>query len=721
MTRCALLSLATGFIISEFVQKRYRALIGSVEAVVTNHLQELASCQLTGIPTTPYTLSHDVFRLSKVKQVVVDAAYAQYRDTAGQTLVPPTLRDFADTFSSDLQALNINASVIEGSSNSNGGIFLTLSNSTKSQDAAGRPTSEGYSLTVASSGITITGASPLGAWWGTRTVLQQAVLHNDTIATGTGTDAPGWGIRGMMLDAGRHFYPKDFITDMCAYMSFFKQNTLQLHLSDNVIAPVNQGNFRDIYARFRLWSESQAVQGLNPHLNESYTREDFDEIQSKCAARGVTILPEIEAPAHSLAFVQWKPQIGFQSDLSELNISHPDTIPTLKTVWSEFLPWFHSKVVSIGADEYHGPVEDYNNYVIAMNDFIAKSGKRINIWGTFPPRTSQSAPQIPTSVGIQHWTFSADNPLQDYISKNYSVINSDEMFYIVLKCCFYFPSVPLGTVFGGNPATKGAWSPNIFSTSTASNNAPRSEPLIEGAIAPLWNDRGANTSVYSEAYYAWREGIPALGDKQWGGNMTQAQYNDVLPKLWGHIPAQDLERIVPSKGSNIFEYNFIGKGKSIQDLSPNGYHATTDCGRSSTTVLITPNCSMTTPLDSKGRDYTLSMTIQVDELNDATNTTLITGRDSVLMLTPNITLFAAGNYYRLNSTIPLKRRVGLKIIGRGPQTFATINGGAEQEFLAHIGYNNQKLIPAPMAIEAPIKAITGWTGQVVGFNLTNGA
>ncbi|KAM3527390.1 hypothetical protein MY4038_006373 [Beauveria bassiana] len=685
-------------------------------------MSSLAQCQLIGIPTTPYTQSDAVFSLSQVKQIVVDSAYAQQRDTAGQTLIPPTLREFANTFADDLKAINVIVSVVEGSKNSVGGIFLTLGNSTSSRDAAGRPTSEGYQLTTASSGITIAGASPLGAWWGTRTILQQAILQNRSIATGTAVDAPGWGTRGMMLDAGRHFYPKDFITDLCAYMSFFKQNTLQLHLSDNVIVPkYNQDTFRAIYARFRLWSDSEVVKGLNNYLNESYTRQDFEEIQNKCASRGVTILPEIEAPGHSLAFVQWKPQIGFNGDFSLLNISHPDTIPTLKTVWKEFLPWFHSKVVSIGADEYHGPVTDYNNYVIAMNDFIGKAGKKIKIWATFPPGKSQASNQIPTNVSIQHWSYSFDNPLNDYIKNNYSVTNSDEMYYVVLKCCYYYRSINLNTVFGGDPATGGAWYPNIFSAKKASDNAVRSERLLEGAIAPLWNDRGANTSVYSEAYYAWRDGIPALADKQWGGNLTRDQFQTVFPKLVGQVPGQNLERTVRSQGSSIFEYNFIGQGKTIQDMSPNKYDATTDCKRTATTVLITPQCSLTTPLDSKGRDYTLSMTIQVDKLNDPTNTTLIAGRDSVLMLTPNLTLFAAGIYYRLNSTIPLKKRVGLKLIGRGAQTFATIGGGQEQEFITVIGRNEEALIPAPMAIEAPLKAVTGWTGEVIGFNLTNKA
>ncbi|TQV91032.1 beta-hexosaminidase [Cordyceps javanica] len=682
----------------------------------------MAQCQLIGIPTTPYVHSGAVFSLRNIQHVVVDAAYAQHRDTAGQTLIPPTLREFADTFAEDLKKFDINVDVVEGSSSPVGSIFLTISNNTGSTDAAGRPTSEGYNLTTTDSGITIVGASPLGAWWGTRTIIQQVILKDSSIAAGTAIDAPGWSTRGMMLDVGRHFFPKDFITDVCAYMSFYKQNTLQLHLSDNVVrSKINRDNFMKIYGRFRLWSDSEAVKGLNNHLNESYTREDFEEIQSKCAARGVTILPEIEAPGHSLPIVQWKPQLGNANDLSQLNIAHPETIPTLKAIWKEFLPWFHSRIVSIGADEYTGSVKDYNKYVIAMNEFIGDAGKRIKIWATFPPRKSQSAQPIPTDVSIQHWAYSFDNPLDDYIKHNYSVTNSDEMYYIVLKCCGYGRTINLNTVFSGNPAGHGAWYPNIFSSRQARLNPSRSESLVEGAIAPMWNDRGPSTSVYSEAYYAWRDGIPALADKQWGGNLTKAEFDTTFPKLVGQVPAQNLERTIPSQGNSIFEYNFQDQGKTVKDMSPNKYDAETDYQRTPSSVLITPNCSLTTPLDSKGRDYTLSMTIQIDELLDPTNTTLIAGRDSVLMLTPDVTLFAAGNYYRLKGTIPLKKRVGLKIIGRGAQTFAAINGGKEQEFITRINVDDRYTISAPMAIEAPLKAVTGWTGEIVGLNLTNKA
>ncbi|PWI74967.1 Glycoside hydrolase, catalytic core [Purpureocillium lilacinum] len=721
----------------------------------------IVQSQLVGIPTVPFTQSGDGgFQLRRIKRIVVDSKFADERDTSGLTLIPPTLHDFASTFAQDLhETLGVQARVVVEDSPSRHGadgdaVFLTLSSDKSAfRDAAGRPTAEGYSLTADGAGsggsIVISGASPLGAWWGTRTVLQQAVLRpgsgsgsgsgsssGDTGATfplGTGVDAPGWGERGMMLDCARHFYPKEFLADLCSYMSFFKQNTLQLHLSDNIIAShYTPDNFRDLYARFRLWSDGEAVRGLSTHRNESYSRDEFDWIQRRCAARGVAVLPEIEAPGHALPIVQWKPQVGYEGDLSLLNISHPDTIPTMKTIWKEFLPWFHSKVVSIGADEYLGPESEYKKLVNALDTFIqGESGKTIRIWGTFPPKKgTPSADEISTDVSIQHWAYAFDNPLNDYLKNNYSVINSDEMYYVVIKCCAYARRVDISKTFTGDPADKGPWRPNIFSTAKAADNAPRDEPLIQGAITPIWNDRGANTSVYSEAYYAWQDGIPALADKQWGGNLTRSQFDNVFPKLHGPVvPAQNLERTVPSRGSTIFKYDLSRqRSKCIKDLSPNRYHAKTTCRTTGSSVRIAPECSVTTPLESKGRNYTLSLTIKVDKLDDPTNTTILTGGDSTLMLTPNLTLFAAGIHFRLDKGIPLKEWVTVKIVGRGEQTFASVeskSGGStgEMEFQAGITQGDKAgtIKWFPVAVEAPIRAVTGWTGELRALSLTGEA
>lgn len=684
--------------------------------------------------------------MSNIQTIVVDSEYASAVDDSMDTLIPPTLFEFASTFAQDLSSIfSINATVINGTSSSilPDSIFLTLSDASAYLNASGDPSSEGYTLSVSSAGITITGASPLGAWWATRTILQQATLHaGGALPLGTGTDTPGWATRGMMLDAGRHFYPAAFLAELCAYMSYFKQNTLHLHLSDNLYNNVDiytRERSLSLYARFRLWSDAEALAGLNKYRNESYSRDEFDSVQSACAARGVTVIPEIEAPGHALVIVQWKPELGYSSDLSLLNISHPDTIPTMETLWGEFLPWFHTKVVSIGADEYTGPATDYNTFVNAMASFIGSTaGKAIRIWGTFPPVYNATYENIYQNVSVQHWEYFEDNPYTDYILHNYSVVNSNDDFYIVNKWAppgGYLNHINLTKTFQGTPPDATSWRPYVFDQSNATDNPPASSPFVLGSIVPLWNDYGANASVYSEAYYAWRSGLPALADKQWGGNLSSADFESVFATLHAAVPAQNLDRAIASVSNVIFNYTVTSHGSSsspaFADTSPNGFGVETDCATTTEGVLqLTPACSVTTPHASKGRNYTLTLaSLTVSSLTAPTNATLLTGADASLMLTPNITFFADGNYFRLNSTVPLNETVDLSIVARGNQTFASVTSATrgtlvdEEEFLAQMGINGLYFHWAEIAFEAPIETIggeeSGWSGSLGGFSLTS--
>lgn len=673
------------------------------------------------------------FDLSGIKTIVVDAQYASSVDDSMATLIPPTLYEFAQTFADDLGTIfNIEATVTNGTNSPTGSVFLTLGDASTYLNASGDPSSEGYSLYVTSGSITITGASPLGAWWGTRTVIQQATLNNGSVPLGLGTDTPGWATRGMMLDGARHFYPKEFITELCSYMSFFKQNTFHLHLSDNLynnVAIYSEVRSLELYARFRLWSDSEAVSGLNKYKNESYTREEFDEIQSTCAARGVTIIPEIEAPGHALVIVQWKPELGYSSDLSLLNISHPETIPTMKTIWGEFLPWFHTKVVSIGADEYTGPSTDYNTFVNEMASYIGgESGKFIRIWGTFPPVYNETYNNIYQNVSVQHWEYFEDNPYFDYILNNYSVVNSNDDYYIVNKWApagGYLNHINLTKTFYGTPPDRTYWRPYVFDQSNATNNPPEADSLVLGSIVPMWNDYGANTSVYSEAYYAWRDGIPALADKQWGGNLSEADFGSIFETLHPAIPGQNLDRAIPSDGEVIFNYTASGN-TSFADTSANSFSVETDCPSSGSLLALSPSCSVVTPLSSKGRNYTLTLSdLTISSLDLPDNATLLTGGDSTLLLTPNITFFSGGNYFRLNTSLPLNETVDLSIIARGNRTYASLNSGPEEEFLTKIGYNGLSFHWAEIAFEAPLSKIggegSGWSGTLGGFSLTSTA
>lgn len=700
------------------------------------------------MPTTPFTEAGGTYDLSSITGILVDSRYANEVDNDGYTLIPPTLQQFAETFQEDVKSvLGLDVPLAQGSTRKPNTIFVTLGNNTNFKDAAGRFTSEGYTLTVDNRGLVITGASPLGAWWATRSIIQAAALGNSTIPKGSGTDAPGWGTRGAMvslffhanenscsryqqLDAGRHFYPADFLVEMCSYLSYFKQNTFHVHLSDNLYNNVDlytRQQSLELYAAFRLWSDDPAVAGLNRRANESYTREEFDNVQTQCARRGVTIIPEIEAPGHALVIVQWKPELGLH-DLSMLNISHPDTIPTMKSVWKTFLPWFHSKVVHIGADEYDSSlISDYTHFVNEMNAFIQQetSGqKSMRIWGTFTPKQGAN---VSKSISYQHWDVSADRPYWDYIQNGYNVLNSDDYVYLVGGWSGSFPQVlEKSKIFQGPYGAP--YTPVVFDSSLIGDNPPRNNPRVLGEVAALWNDYGPNSTTVLSAYYSWRDGLPALADKQWGGNVTEEQYNSVFDTLHAAIPGQNLDRSIPSKTDTILEYTFDSNSGTVTDHSGNGYHGTNHgCKISDSTLYLANGCYLETPLGSKGRDYTLSFRVKPTSSVPGTlfagpDSTFVNGNGSI----SSATLISGGNAYSLNYTLPLQQWTEVSLVGKGNTTSLTVSGPNSSpqtmEFLTKIGVNGEYFVWAPIAVEAPLARIgEGFTGMMQNIVLKGSA
>jgi hexosaminidase len=112
--------------------------------------------------------------------------------------------------------------------------------------------------------------------------------------------------------------------------------------------------------------------------------------------------------------------------------------------------------------------------------------------------------------------------------------------------------------------------------------------------------------------------------------------------------------------------------------------------------------------------------------------TLISGPDSQLVLTPNITYFASGNFYALNTELPLNQWLDLTLIGRGKETFASVVAREtgevllnEEEFMIMMGISGVAFYDAVMAIEAPLQEVggqgCGWTGEFGGLTLTSTA
>lgn len=464
------------------------------------------------------------------KVIYLDNAFASIRDREGLTLIPPSAAEFAETFRQDLQDLfqnNWDLSLVDFDNLPAHGIILGRyeHNATDLAYEDGSTTEEGYKLQVTNGAVHILGTGARGMFWGTRTLLHELLLKNGTLAPGSFQDAPAYRTRGYMLDAGRKWYAPEFLKELCTYASFFKISEFHYHSSDNY--PLNRGHnetWNKVFAHFSLYPEQNtALQDIVQRQNETLSRADFEDFQHHCAQRGITVIPEIEAPGHALAITKWKPELALaKKDL--LNLSHPDAIPTVKSIWTEFLPWFQTKEVHIGADEYAPELaDDYIKFVNEMSDFInATSGKRIRIWGTYEPSEDLA---ISKDIVVQHWQYGQSDPIQ-LQGDGYELINSEDWWaYMSLKNDhmpilpapypqFYNTSRTLN--FANIPDWQ--WEPALYNPVNTTQQLQPGAQRNRGAILAAWNDNGPDATTQLEAYYAMREGIPVMAARAWAGS-----------------------------------------------------------------------------------------------------------------------------------------------------------------------------------------------------------
>ncbi|KAI0094365.1 glycoside hydrolase [Irpex rosettiformis] len=668
---------------------------------------------------------NNAFYVPSNLHVIVDTGNASSTQDDGLTLIPPSLHDFAQTFASDLQELfpRTSAAVSLGSETTlnrlSDYVFLTLGQNSNHTLADGSSTTEGYELQVTARGVKVNASGPKGAFWGTRTLLQGLVLTNGQFPASVINDQPDWRTRGLMLDVGRHWYPIDFLKEVCAYASWFKMSEFHVHLSDNV----NPRGHPDAYARFRLWTDNPAFAGLVPFKNETYSRTEFDDLQQTCAKRGITIIPEIESPGHALVITQWKPELALSTDITLLNITYPETIPTVKSIWKGIIPPMVSQqYVSIGADEYDSDLaDDYNLFVNTMSDFIAQeSSKTIRIWGTNEPSNKTS---VDKNIIQQHWDFGQDDPFS-LIRSGWEVINSEDSFqYIVTKdppTSAFPPQLNQTRLWdGANVGTGGIWDPHVFDRGNASNNPVLSDPRVAGAIMAVWNDHGPNATTPLEAFYCFKEGLPVVLSANWQaasrpGHLTHEQFLAAYPKLEANAPGQNLDRRIASKSQLVARYNPSSRAVSgaVKDTSGNGYDAQPRDG------------VLHTPLSSKGHNYTILLSLRSPEL--PVTGSLLSGPDTSFGLAAssngNGTTLAFTSYnivyplfnFSLPATSSTSPELEIILLGTENSTSAYVDRRYAGDFVIAL---DGTTVFQPMAFVAPVQQITVRNANSTGMQL----
>ena len=124
--------------------------------------------------------------------------------------------------------------------------------------------------------------------------------------------------RGLLLDVSRHFFTIDEVKKMIDEMVMYKFNVLQLHLTDDqgwrveikkLPELTNVGAWR--VPRTGLWWDRESPgEGEKATYGGFYTQEEIKDLVKYAAERYVNILPEIEAPGHSMAAIASYPYLS---------------------------------------------------------------------------------------------------------------------------------------------------------------------------------------------------------------------------------------------------------------------------------------------------------------------------------------------------------------------------------------------------------------------------
>ncbi|WP_165954306.1 beta-N-acetylhexosaminidase [Seongchinamella unica] len=180
-------------------------------------------------------------------------------------------------------------------------------------------------------------------------------------------DQPHYRYRALMLDCARHFHDLDTLFDLLDWMALYKLNHFHWHLTDDEAWRLDIKAYPQL-REIGAWRGHREV--LPPQLGSGperyggyYSHADVARVVDYAAARGITVVPEIDIPGHCRACIEALPgllrdpddrsaycSVQFFDD-NVLNPGLSGTYEFLDAVLAEVCELFPGPYVHLGADE----------------------------------------------------------------------------------------------------------------------------------------------------------------------------------------------------------------------------------------------------------------------------------------------------------------------------------------------------------------------------------
>lgn len=556
--------------------------------------------------------------------------------------------------------------------------------------------------------VVIQANDPIGAYWGTRSVLQALQLSgNLTIAQGTARDYPEFENRGFMLDVGRKPTSMETLKTISKTMAWYKMNSFHVHLSDNLIFMedyVKAGKEAEAWNSYQGYRLEYSDEGLTSK-DYYYTKAEFKDFMSYSRALGVDIIPELDVPAHALSIANYikntlgHPELvlnkkgGDRPWFDHVDISKQEGINIIKEIYGEYIDediFDENTIVHIGADEFYDSHPAYRDFLIQMIDYIRnEKDRQVRVWGSLSQMSNGTEHPF-TADKVQGaqmniWNTGWAKP-QDMFNLGFDLINTiDGSLYMV----------PNGT---GNKGGYGDWlnTQSLYNSWEPENMGgtmiPSGSAQMLGACYAIWNDnidtRAAGINE-TDIYARFVDALPYLGTKMWGigGDGLDRNFDTMKADVatLGTAPnTNPYHTIDLADGTNAYaQYSFVDN----KDRSGNGRNLALSGGADLTDgslVLSGTNAFATTGMDVMGPKNTVTMKVYKDSASNTGEQILLEadaayGDHMVTALAQNNGKWKLGFSrelydYVFNYELPCDEWVELTLTNEGNKTYLLVDG-----------------------------------------------
>ena len=464
----------------------------------------------------------------------------------------PGLQKIARQFAADYTALfGVLPEIAEGKP-CKGDFFFTIKRDKKLEK-------EGYDIVIGDY-VKVSANEPVGVYWATRTLLQMGEQYkNGNLPKGHIRDWPDYGIRGLLIDCGRKFIPMNYLRDLACIMSYYKMNFMHVVLNNNGFKAYFNDDWNQTYAAFRL--ECETYPGLTAR-DGYYTKKEFVHFQEEAAERFVEIIPEIDIPAHSLAFSHYKPELGSKEyGMDHLNLSHPEVYSFVDALFKEYLdgenPVFRGPRVHIGTDEYSNKkkevVEQFRAFTDHYIKFVEGFGKQACVWGALTHAAGET-PVKSDNVIMYAWYNGFANP-KDMVQQGYNLISiPDGLTYIVPLAGYYWDYLNTERLYK-------QWTP----AHVADVVFEEKDPAIIGGMFAVWNDIVGNGISVKDIHHRIFPALQTIAVKTWNiaPAFSYTEFETKRQKLSEAPDVNQLGRIGDDENSLVYETSSITPGSEL--------------------------------------------------------------------------------------------------------------------------------------------------------------